>query len=184
MRKSTHGPERDRREALSATTVRSVMRPEVVCVTDDTHEDALMALLLTHNLHGVPVVDEDGLLVGFVSMTDIVRERYENADTGTTGPLRVATRSGVTYRLGGGFHEEVVPPRVSDFMSNVAVEISERASLATAATLMAARQVNQMPVVSESGQVVGMLHAYDVLRWLHDHGGVPVKTRWGRKDVH
>jgi CBS domain-containing protein len=147
-----------RRVSLMPTTpVVEVMRRDIVCVPEDLTEGALMGILVENDVAGAPVVDAGGYLIGYVSLSDIVRERYEAADTDEA--VTVRTR-------GGGFHLEVVPPTVRDLMSPVAVEIIDSAHLDTAAALMSARHVNQLPVVDKDGHVVGILHAYDVLRWL------------------
>jgi CBS domain-containing protein len=61
--------------------------------------------------------------------------------------------------------------KVSDAMVRVALAVLETATLARAASLMAAHGADRLPVVSDDGIVVGMLTAMDVVAWLAGHGG-------------
>ncbi len=72
--------ERDylRRVALEGRTERGtrvgkIMTAPVVCVTPDTEIAECMALMSEHRIRHVPVVDDDGALVGMVSIGDLVR---------------------------------------------------------------------------------------------------------------
>jgi CBS domain-containing protein len=52
-----------------------------------------------------------------------------------------------------------------------------------AATVMAIEGVHRIPVTSESGEVVGILSALDVLRWLAEQDGYAIE-RPPRHDPH
>jgi CBS domain-containing protein len=56
-------------------------------------------------------------------------------------------------------------------MRRVALAVRETASLAAAASLMAAHGAERLPVVSDDGAVVGVLTAADVVAWLAGPGG-------------
>lgn len=55
------------------TTVKDIMQTDVVAVAPDATVVALVHLLAEHDISGVPVVDDTGLVVGVVSTTDVVR---------------------------------------------------------------------------------------------------------------
>src|SRR5512135_809805 len=79
--------------------IRDVMSRDVACVTADVSLDTLEEFLLDHDLSGVPVIDADRRLIGYVAMTDIVREHHDGAITGEPPGDRV----------GWGFHTQPVP---------------------------------------------------------------------------
>ena len=65
-------------EALPAPalcTVDEVMVRDVIAVRPDTSLQTAAELMLEHSISGMPVVDEDGQLVGMLSKTDLVRHR-------------------------------------------------------------------------------------------------------------
>lgn len=63
---------------------------------------------------------------------------------------------------------------VADVMMCVAFTLPETASLSRAAAVMAYEDVHRVPVVSPGGQVVGVISAIDVARWLARHDGYVV----------
>ena len=117
-------------------------------------------MLVERALGGAPVVDDDGRLVGFVSVTDLVRDRVENGDTTETEPVRVHRRDGSSYALGSGFHvEELAHNTVGAIMDASPISIDERTSIGCAAALMTSEGAQRIPVVDESRRVVGMVCA-------------------------
>ncbi len=61
--------------------------------------------------------------------------------------------------------------KVADAMTRDALSVIETAPLARAASLMAARGLDRVPVVAADGVVVGVLSAADVVAWLAGAGG-------------
>jgi CBS domain-containing protein len=56
-------------------TVHQLMTPDPIVVIESAPLDVCVRLLEEHEISGMPVVDEDGLLVGVISETDVVRAR-------------------------------------------------------------------------------------------------------------
>ena len=140
------------------------MSQSVTCLTADVSVEALTALLLEDNISGVPVVDAEGFPIGVVSKTDILRERFENADL-YDEPLPIAERRAAGlddgYRL-----TPLSRVTVGEIMMPVAFTLCETDSLANAATLMSVEGVHRVPVVGSDGRVVGILSALDLARWM------------------
>ena len=65
-----------------------------------------------------------------------------------------------------GYDFGTTAPEVEDAMTPPDVALSESASVAQAARLMATRGLDSVPVVSQDQQVVGVLTAMDLVRWL------------------
>jgi len=139
-RAGVHHPTLERALVLEGdrTPVLSVVGPRVVCVEPDTSIMLARELLLEPGLTGAPVVDSAGIVVGFVSRADLLR----NAGPG-----------GAT--------------RISQIMTTPAVTVSETSSIAEAAALMSLEGVDRLPVVNNaiSGRVVGVVSALDLLAW-------------------
>ncbi len=136
--------------------VRDVMSREVVCVFADLGIDTLEELLLDRDLSGVPVIDAERRLIGYVAMTDIVREHHD----------RASDEEAPAEHLAWGFHTESPPRTVADVMTRVAFELPESCSIVTAIEIMTSRHLHRVPVVSEDGVLVGIVTAGDVLRFL------------------
>jgi CBS domain-containing protein len=61
------------------STVREIMQPDVITIPPNAGIGELVQLLDRHHITGVPVVDEQEVLVGVVSMTDVLRLAREMA---------------------------------------------------------------------------------------------------------
>lgn len=63
-------------------TAADVMNPRVLTVREDMTVRELAHFLVDHEISGAPVVDEDGKLVGVVSVTDITLALTEDGNDG------------------------------------------------------------------------------------------------------
>jgi CBS domain-containing protein len=137
-------------------------------VREDVSVESLAGLLLDQGLHGVPVVDAAGRLIGFVSTLDLVRHQHDDGDA-TPEAERAADLDEV---MSDGFHvEPLARATVRDVMTPTALALCETAPIVQAAALMAFEGVHQIPIVSELGVVVGLLTALDVMRWVAEGHG-------------
>lgn len=157
------------------TPVWKLMTTQVVAVRPDVTLESLTALFLERSIGGAAVVDALGRPIGMVSKTDLLRERYEDGDTGEG----MALPSVPCDPLGSGFHAERLSRSVSEVMTRSVFTLSEGASVSEAAALMSFENVRRVPVVSADGRVVGMLASLDILRWLAQQDGylLPVRLR-------
>jgi CBS domain-containing protein len=133
---TARAPTRSRSEAED-TPISALMTSPAVSVRPDLRLDRLVDLLLAHGLRGVPVVDHRRRPIGMVSKSDLVG----------APPVRRARQ-------------------VADVMMCLAFTLPETASVARAAALMTYEGVHRLPVVAADGQLVGVLSALDITRWL------------------
>jgi CBS domain-containing protein len=153
----------DMQEAAMRAPLRDVMQREVLCVRGDASVESIRALLLERGLRCVPVVDEERKLVGIVAKTDLLRDDDSRGDLDESGPLPPVEP---------GFHVEELATRVAaDVMSPHVHALPEEAPLAFAISLMALEEVSEVPVVAADGQVVGVLTAHDVMKWMAEQLG-------------
>lgn len=155
------------------TPVSEIMTKDVVCVTDDLSIEELMRLFLERGISGVPVVDQSGRAVGVVSKTDLVRQSYEQPEhfeQPTPTALYLHDTSGAEYELERGFHDvELSGTYVRDIMTPIAYTLKAGTPIAQAAALMAFEGIHRLPITADGsgeGEIVGLLSALDVLRWL------------------
>jgi CBS domain-containing protein len=128
--------------AAPAITVNDLMTPDPILVRSDAPLAKAANLLDQHRIHGLPVVDESGALVGVVSQTDMLRAR-------TTEHLWTAWRG----------------LQVRHLMSTPALTISAEASLTDAATRMEMYEIHRLVVVAEDGtSPIGIVSISDLVR--------------------
>lgn len=135
--------------------VSQLMTKDVVTVRPDTSLKDVAALLATHGISGMPVV-QDGEVLGVISEADIVyKER---------GPS--APREGVLGRLLPRHDDgraKIEARTAGEAMTAPPVTISPRRRVSEAARLIIDKQVNRLPVV-DGGQLVGIVTRADLVR--------------------
>jgi CBS domain-containing protein len=112
----------------------------IVVAVDASLEDAAK-LLHAYSITGLPVVDEQGALVGVISQTDLVAMQ----DSSVGRAIR-------THQSG---------LRVGELMTSPAVTIPMTGRLDDAARLMLDRRVHRLVAVDDAGRPVGVLSAID-----------------------
>ena len=65
---------------LSSTTVDTVMTTKLYCVKPEDTLDHAAQVMLGHKVGGLPVIDDDGLLAGIISESDIFKAVMEIFD--------------------------------------------------------------------------------------------------------
>ncbi len=122
--------------------VRDIMTKEVVTVPRDKLVCEAEVILCERKVSGAPVVDEDGCVVGMISLTDL--NGFETTD------------------------DDSFYARVWEIASPKVVTIGPSATLSEAARMMIDKHIHRLLVV-EDGETVGMLSTFDFIR-LHAEG--------------
>jgi CBS domain-containing protein len=160
--------------AAAHARVADVMTRTVICVTPDVTLETAISLLVHHEISALPVTDADGRVLGILSKTDVIRDRYERGRSPDEETMPLAARA----PLEAGFHEEVAPSEsVDDAMTKIAFTLHENASLSQAAALMVYEGIHRIPVTDQDGRVVGVLSSLDVLEWLAHQDGYVLPPR-------
>jgi len=130
------------------------MTEGVVSVSPDASVRAAASVLVEHGISGVPVVDDEGVVVGVLSETDVVLK----ASGGTE-------RSGfLTWLFDSDLADmKVAAETAGQAMSSPAVTIAPDRTVHDAARVMVDEGVNRLPVVRD-GELVGILTRSDVVR--------------------
>jgi CBS domain-containing protein len=119
---------------------RNIMTHHATVITEDQSLGAIASILVHARSGGVPVVDEQERLVGFVSETDLMGALLRSND-GT-----IAAR---------------------DIMSTPAISVDEFATTDEVMTIFRARDIHHLPVV-RGDKLVGIITPFDVLKFFLD----------------
>jgi CBS domain-containing protein len=145
------------KEGLPDVKVSEVMRREVVTVHPDSPLIQVVELLLDKDFTAVPVIDDNGKVVGMVSDNDLL----ERGGIRVTLSLKRATDPDFVREL----HKSLQDPgrKVSEVMTREVVTATPDIILGQAAKLMVAKHLKRLPVVDQEGKLVGILGRLDIL---------------------
>ncbi|NDZ88067.1 CBS domain-containing protein [Streptomyces sp. SID10115] len=129
---------------MRTRAVGEVMTDEVVQARPGTSFKELTALLTTHRISGLPVVDEDDKVMGVVSQTDLARHQANRPDR--SRPASPGT------------------PTARTLMTSPAVTVHPEQRVVEAARIMERRHVARLPVVDEEDRLIGIATRRDLLR--------------------
>lgn len=141
-----------------------VMTRDVITVTPDTLLRDLAKILSEKNINGVPVVDDEGTVLGVVCESDLVNQNR---------PLHIPTvfvilDSVIPMENPWRLHKEfkrLTATSVADIYSKPAVCVTPETDLSEVARLMAEKKLYTIPVV-DHGRLVGVVGKSDVIRTL------------------
>jgi CBS domain-containing protein len=139
----------------------AIMSKPVVGIDPSASIAEAAGLMLSKKLSGLPVIGNDGRLVGILSEGDFLRR-------GELGTERKRSRWLEFLVSPGKAADEYVRAngrRVEEVMSQDVVTASPAASLAEVVELMTRHHVKHIPVV-EAGEIVGIITRSDLLRAL------------------
>jgi predicted transcriptional regulator len=149
-----------------ARSVKYVMNPDVMTVADEMTTDELARYLTEREISGAPVVDNQGHLIGVVSMTDIGRHLAEPSEfESSRSPEFYRDSAGELTSLedfGQRFVEQSATT-VRDVMTPVIHQVPATATVAEAARVMVREHIHRL-VVTQGREPVGIITSMDLLR--------------------
>lgn len=143
---------------LGRISVRSIMTQPVVTISASSDLRHAAVVLTEHRISGLPVVSEEGAVVGVLSEDDILCQ---------AGIRKESRFRDLLHRLLG---EPVVKRTncdlVGDAMSSPAITLPEAATVHDAADILHTRRIKRLPVVDDQGRLTGIITRSDIVRVL------------------
>lgn len=130
--------------------VRDVMTPEVIAVDKPTPSPQIARLMSEHHINAVPVLTGSRRVAGVVSEADLLRTQHR---PGTRGILRHRRTAGMTPAY-----------TAAQLMSSPPITIHPDAPISAAARRMTDNHLTLLPVVDESGVLMGVISRRDLLK--------------------
>lgn len=124
--------------------VRDVMTSPAVTASSYTTTREAVRLLAEHGITSLPVIDDDGCVIGIVSEHHILGSMSE-----ATGPARPVVEAS----------------RVGEAMTRPAVTVTADSTIADAVAVMTSAAIKSLPVVLHD-RIVGVVSRSDLIRYL------------------
>lgn len=168
---------------VSSRKVSDIMQTEIIAVRQGTSVQELVQILDEESISGVPVLDDAGGVAGVVSRTDVIRlaarqaeipvsEAFwegvgrEEEDAQDRDAYFFASESSGVVLPGSGF--EGLPLEdldVEEIMTPVAFTVDPGMTVPELAQFLVQGRIHRAIVV-ENGRLVGLVTAFDVLRYV------------------
>ena len=139
-----------------------IMTTEVITVKEETPLKELAEILYKNRINGVPVVDDEGLLMGIICESDLIRK-----DKKLHIPTVVALFDAVFYLESSKNIEkeikQISATTVSDLFTREVVTVDEKTAIDEIATIMTQKKIYTIPVM-DGKRLVGIVGKGDVIR--------------------
>ena len=175
-RESEHG-------LKTVAKVKSIMIRGAVVATPETPIEYVAKVMIENEFPVIPVVNEEGKVIGVVTLEDVARAYLEGAKPGRKRPAKVpllprpvAPEERVTYTTREAVLEQVLVAKrpvealmgvkAADIMRSELPAISINDTVEHARKEMLRRKTNYLLVLDENGKIVGVVSKWSMLRAL------------------
>jgi len=136
--------------------VKEIMTKEVVTVRPEAPLKELAGIIKKHQINGMPVVSEDGTLVGIITMTDLLKILKDINYWDSIEKIK----PGIGVKE--AFMREKEKATVAKKMTTHVTTVSENDSIEHVVDLMCKHNIHTIPVVKD-GKLVGIVGATDIV---------------------
>ena len=142
---------------------KDIMTKRVITIGRDASIGELSELLVENKISGVPVIDENGKLVGIVTEADIIVK-----DADLHFPRYFKLLDGIIYlesfRKFKRNLKKYIGIKVEDIMTDKVKVVKEDTSVSEIANIMMSSNINRVPVTDEKGGLVGIITRRDIVK--------------------
>lgn len=142
-------------------TAAEIMTKDVVLVSEETPLAEVAAAMGARGISGVPVVDENGVVVGILSEKDFLRRM------GVTEKQNFMSLVAACLASRGCVALPIKNQSAKDLMTSPVIMVQPDTTIMEIAELFAVRKVNRLPVVDAGGKLLGIVSRGDLVHTAH-----------------
>jgi len=144
--------------------VNEIMTTDVISVTPQTEIVQAAKILLRERINGLPVVDEEGVLVGILCESDLIMQQKKfpvpSFFTLLDGVVPLTSMKRLEAEV-----QKMSAVIVANAMTPNPLTVTPETTVEEVATIMVGKKYNTLPVV-EDGKLVGIVGKNDILKTL------------------
>jgi CBS domain-containing protein len=140
--------------------VEDIMSTSLKTVTPDTPMAEVVSMMCLYRLSGIPVVEDDNKLVGFISERDVLGPMFPKIEDMSDGLSHID----MTEALGK--YSSVVGMKVDSLMTKSVISVTPDMEILKAAARMVGNRFRRIPV-AVGDRLLGMLSLGDVHKSLY-----------------
>lgn len=138
--------------------VKDIMTRDMTSIDQDATIKDLIYLLEQSELSGVPIVDDEGIVVGFISERDVIEAALPDYFEMLRTAFYIPDINQLSQRL-----EEIGLEPVSRYMIEDVVSVGEEEEDLHVADLIIRNHLHRVPVVDKDGMLTGIVRRIDLL---------------------
>lgn len=138
-----------------------IMTRDVITVRPDTSVREIAARMVEKHISGVPVLTDDGTLIGMVSQSDLLHRAEVGTERKHKWWFRILADSSALARE----YTKAHGLKAHDIMTRYVVSVRDDAELRDVADILDKRRIKRVPVV-EGDRLVGIITRSDLVRVL------------------
>ena len=157
-----------------ATPARDLMQTRVVTVSHDAPLHSVQRVFVEEGIHGAPVVDQEGHVLGVITSMDVLRAAADERDSASPAAptyfrYDLDLHSFDWERAPGDLRERIAGTTAGDVMTTELVTVGPDAPVAVVARTLRQNGVHRVLVVDD-GELLGIVSAMDLVGLLESRG--------------
>jgi CBS domain-containing protein len=148
-------------------TAKDIMSTDLITVHKDTDIKTLSKIFIDKKINSVPVVDDEGKLIGIVSETDLV---YQDASLHI--PTVFSIFDSIFYLQSSKHFKEdlnkITASKVGDIMTGKVLSVKENESIYNIASIITEKKFYSIPVVGNNNELKGIVSRFDIIKSMMD----------------
>lgn len=143
---------------------KDIMVRDVITVHQNDSIESVARILVSHNISGVPVVNDAGNLVGMVTEGDLL---YKEVNPRLPDYVNVLGAI-IFYNGVEQFHDDfkkLIAGRAREIMTDEVITVSEDTELQEVAQIMVENGIKRVPVVKDQ-KMIGIISRCDMIKTL------------------
>jgi len=141
---------------------KDIMKTDVITVSEDTTIKEIAQILTDNKISGVPVVNQEGKLVGIVTEGDLLHKEANPRIPKFFGILGAMIYLGGIDQYKEDF-KKLAASKASEIMTTEVITVSKNTEIGAIATLMVEHNIKRIPVI-ENGKIIGIVSRADIIR--------------------
>jgi CBS domain-containing protein len=142
--------------------VKEIMTKEVVSVKPDENAKDALALLFKMQISGLPVIEENGKLVGMFTEKEVLSYTLPSYIEKVGRFIYEENPKSTKKKF-----EDLCNKKVAQLMRKDVVTTTEDTTLCEVARVMLTQKARRLPVLDKTGKVVGVVARNDILKALN-----------------
>ena len=143
---------------MHSVRARDIMTKKVVSVQTQDQSVEIAERMANHNVSGIPVLDDEGQVVGIISENDFLSRM---GDREVTSFMSIVARC---LQQKGCLAVSVSKQKAEDIMTSPVVTVSEDTPVSEIVQIFAEKKINRVPVTSGDGKLIGIVSRADTLQ--------------------